>query len=172
MSAGRGTRPHPCARVGIRRAICIAAVVGAALGVSACASIGAGTAVDAAYSAAMREPISDAHALPAELLARVRSVKVLASREGLEGEDRGTVTGLSCKLTAGVFVFRWVWKPALDDVNGQTPEDAAWTQLRIRAVERGADTLVAPRCTHRDGIDWGQNCFESWRCTAQAFATR
>jgi hypothetical protein len=73
------------------------------------------------------------------------------------------------RLTVAVFVFKWVWKRELNDANGLTPEDAARTQVRIKAMQTGANAVVTPNCTHKDGIDWGNNCFESWRCTAQAF---
>ena len=75
---------------------------------------------------------------------------------------------MSCKLTVAVLVFKWTWRPQLNETNGKTPEEAARTQLLLKAMQKGANAVAAPRCTHKDGIDWGNNCFESWLCTGQA----
>jgi hypothetical protein len=136
---------------------------------SGCASIGISHGAEAAYNAAFREKITDTSKLSADEQGRVRQVKVADSAPGPEGTPKGQVVGLACKLTVAVFVFKWVWKPELNDANGLTPEDAARTQLRVKAMQAGANTIVAPSCTHTDGVDWGNNCFESWRCTAQSF---
>ena len=77
--------------------------------------------------------------------------------------------GLSCKLTAALLVFKWVWTPELNEGNGLTPQAAALTQLRIKALLSGANAVVAPSCKRSEGLDWGNNCFESWRCTGQAY---
>jgi hypothetical protein len=69
-----------------------------------------------------------------------------------------------------LFVFKWTWRPELNEKNGQTPEEAARTQLRVKAMQKGADAVAAPSCKHKDGIDWSNNCFESWVCTGQAVA--
>lgn len=136
---------------------------------SGCASIGIAFGAEAGYNAAFREKISDASKLSSEEQSRLVQVKVVESAAGLEGTPKGEVVGLACKLTAALFVFKWVWKPELNEANGLTPENAARTQLRIKAMQNGANAVAAPSCTHMDGIDWGNNCFESWRCTGQAF---
>lgn len=136
--------------------------------VTGCASIGVAYGGEAAYNAAFRATIVDASTLTAQEQARLQQVQVFDARPGLEGKQAGEVVGLSCKLTAALFVFKWTWKPALNEANGLTPEDAARTQLRIKAMQAGANAVVAPRCTHNDAIDWGNNCFESWRCTGLA----
>jgi hypothetical protein len=139
--------------------------------ISGCASVGIGYGGEAAYNAAFRDKITDASKLPAEEQNKLQQVKVIESASGVEGTPKGEVVGLACKLTVAAFVFKWVWKPELNEVNGLTPEDAARTQLRIKAMQAGANAVIAPSCTHKDGIDWGNNCFESWRCTGQAFVT-
>nr|MBP6110742.1 hypothetical protein [Rhodocyclaceae bacterium]MBP6280384.1 hypothetical protein [Rhodocyclaceae bacterium] len=67
-----------------------------------------------------------------------------------------------------LLVFKWTWRPVLNELNGLTPEAAALTQLRLKALKKGANAVAAPVCTHNVGIDWGNNCFESWVCTGQA----
>jgi hypothetical protein len=138
-------------------------------GLTGCAVVGLGYGGDAAYSAAFREKIVEAASLSADEQSRLQQVRVVDSAQGIEGAPKGEVVGLACKLTVAVLVFKWVWKPQLNEANGLTPEDAARTQLRIKAMQAGANAVVAPSCTHKDGIDWGNNCFESWRCTGQAF---
>ena len=137
--------------------------------VTGCASIGAAYGGEAAYNAAFREKVVDASTLSTQELARLQQVKVFDAGPGPEATPTGEVVGLSCKLTAALFVFKWTWKPGLNEANGLTPEEAARNQLRIKAMLSGANAVVAPRCTHKDGIDWGNNCFESWRCTGQAY---
>jgi hypothetical protein len=84
------------------------------------------------------------------------------------GAPKGEVVGLACKLTVALLVFKWNWRPELGDTNGKTPEEAARTQLRLKAMNLGANAVASPICIHKDGIDWGNNCFESWVCTGQA----
>ena len=99
-------------------------------------------------------------------LGRTAFAVALAGR--LEGTPRGKVVGLACKLNAGVFVFEWTWKPELNEANGLTPEEAARNQLRLKAMRTGANAVVVSSCTHKESSDWGNDCFESWRCTGQA----
>lgn len=134
-----------------------------------CASVGMAYGGEAAYNAAFREKITDTSTLSAEERGRLQEVRVLESAEELDGTPKGEVVGLACKLTAALFVFKWVWKPELNEANGLTPEDAARIQLRVKALQGGANAVVAPRCTHKEGIDWSNNCFESWRCVGQAY---
>ena len=139
---------------------------------SGCKSLAAGQGADAAYSAAFREKMYEPSTLSVDEAERLQQVKMIETAAGLEGNFKGEVVGLSCKLTPGVFVFKWIWKPALSEAYGLTPEEAARTQLRLKAMKIGANAVVAPSCTHKDGVDWGNNCFESWRCTGQAFVVQ
>jgi hypothetical protein len=125
---------------------------------------------EAAYNAAFRERIVEPSVLSPEEQSRLQQVRFIDSAAGTGGTPKGEVVGLACKLTAAVFVFKWVWKPELDASSGFTPEEAARSQLRIKAMQIGANAVAAPSCLHKEGIDWGNNCFESWRCTGQAYA--
>ena len=117
--------------------------------ISGCASIGVSYGGEAAYNAAFRERITDVSKLSEEEQRRLRQVRVLESAPGAEGTARGEVVGLACKLTAAVFVFKWVWKPELNEANGLTPEDAARTQLRIKAMQNGANAVRSVSMTLR-----------------------
>lgn len=142
--------------------LCVAPVV------SGCASIGASYGAESVYNAAFRTKIEDVSSKTTNDQLRVRQVKFVDATAGLISTSKGEVLGLSCKLTPAVLVFRWVWRPELNEVNGKTPEEAARTQLLFKAMQLGANAVVAPSCVHKDGIDWGNNCFESWLCTGQA----
>ena len=138
------------------------------LSISGCASIGSAYGVEGAYNAAFRTKIEDASKLPEEEQVRLKEVKFIESAAGLNSPPKGEVVGLSCKLTVALLVFKWTWQPELNETNGKTPEEAARTQLLLKAMQKGANAVAAPSCTHKDGIDWGNNCFESWVCTGQA----
>jgi hypothetical protein len=98
----------------------------------------------------------------------VKQIKFIESAAGLGSTPKGEVVGLACKLTVALLVFKWIWRPELNEINGKTPEEAARTQLLVKAMQMGANAVAAPSCTHKDGIDWGNNCFESWVCSGQA----
>jgi hypothetical protein len=135
---------------------------------SGCASIGAAYGGEAAYNAMFRTKIEDASKLLADDQQKLKQVKFIDSTEGIDTTPKGQVVGLSCKLTVAVLVFKWTWRPELNEMNGKTPEEAARTQLLLKAMQKGANAVAAPSCVHKDGIDWGNNCFESWVCTGQA----
>ena len=135
---------------------------------SGCASIGAAYGGEAVYNAAFRIKIEDASKLPVDEQVKLKEVKFIDSAQSLDSVSKGEVVGLSCKLTVAVLVFKWTWRPELNEVNGKTPEEAARTQLLIKAMQKGANAVAAPSCVHRDGVDWGNNCFESWVCGGQA----
>jgi hypothetical protein len=141
---------------------------GMLLFISGCASIGAAYGVEGAYNAAFRAKIEDASKLPGEEQIRLRKIKFIESAAGLDSTAKGEVVGLACKLTVAVLVFKWTWRPELNETNGKTPEEAARTQLLLKAMQKGANAVAAPSCVHKDSIDWGSNCFESWVCTGQA----
>jgi hypothetical protein len=135
---------------------------------SGCASIGAAYGAESAYNAAFRTKIEDASKLPEDDQVRLKQVKFIESAVDSNGTPKGQVVGLACKLTVALLVFRWTWRPELNETNGKTPEDAARIQLLLKAMRKGANAVAAPRCVHNDGVDWGNNCFESWVCTGQA----
>lgn len=135
---------------------------------SGCASVGIAYGGESAYNAAFREKIEETSKLPEAEQGRLKQIKFIESAEGQGGTAKGEVVGLACKLTVALLVFKWTWQPELGDTNGRTPEEAARTQLRLKAMKRGANAVAAPSCVHKDGIDWGNNCFESWVCTGQA----
>ena len=135
---------------------------------SGCASVGASYGVESAYNAAFRTKIEEATKLSEEERLRLSEVKFVELAQSLGSAPKGEVIGLACKLTVAVLVFKWTWRPELGPVNGATPDEAARTQLRLKAMTRGANAVAGPSCIHKDGIDWGNNCFESWVCTGQA----
>jgi hypothetical protein len=142
--------------------------IGIAAFTSGCASIGASIGVEASYNAAFRAKLEDISKKPIEDQIKTQQVRFLDESPNLAVQQKGQVVGLSCKLTPAVFVFSWVWHPELNEINGMNPEDAARRQLSFKAMQLGANAVVKASCTHRDGIDWGNNCFESWICTGQA----
>jgi hypothetical protein len=137
---------------------------------SGCAAIGAAYGGETAYNAAFRTKIEDPSKLSAIDQLKLKEVKFIGSADSIGGNPKGEVIGLACKLTVAVFVFKWTWRPELNEINGTTPEEAARSQLLLKAMQKGANAVVAPSCIHNDGIDWGNNCFESWVCTGQAVA--
>jgi hypothetical protein len=133
-----------------------------------CASIGIAYGGESAYNAAFRTKIEDLSKLSEEDQARLKQASFIESSSGLDLTPKGEVIGLACKLTVALLVFKWTWQPELNDLNGNTPEEAARTQMLFKAMKNGANAVYAPSCAHKDGIDWGNNCFESWVCTGQA----
>jgi hypothetical protein len=134
---------------------------------SGCAAVGASYGAESAYNAAFRTKIEEAAKLSEAERVRLSEVKFIEQATNL-GIPKGEVVGLACKLTVAVFVFKWTWRPELGDANGKTPEEASRTQLRLKAMNLGANAVASPTCIHKDGLDWGNNCFESWVCMGQA----
>jgi|SRR5450432_1344566 len=133
-----------------------------------CASVGASYGAESAYNVAFRTKIEEAAKLSEAERVRLSEVKFIEPAWSVGGTPKGEVVGLACKLTVALLVFKWTWRPELGDTNGKTPEEAARTQLRLKAMNLGANAVASPTCIHKDGIDWGNNCFESWVCTGQA----
>ena len=156
-----GREVATCARG--RAVVGIVVILGCPL-LGGCAAI----AGDAAYSAAFRTKIEDPSQLPTDELRQLELVQLYNSDQGLSYVSKGRVAGLSCKLSIAPLIPVWVWKPALSELNGKTPEDAAMTQLKIKALKSGGNAVLSPTCTHKDGLDWGNNCFESWMCVGHA----
>jgi hypothetical protein len=138
-------------------------LLGVMLPVSGCA-LSVGRAVDDFYNAHYRTTIEDVSLLSQQDHAKLREVAIIESAADGATASKGQVAGLACKLQAP----NSKWLPALNDENGSTPEEAARTQLRIKALERGANAVVEPSCKHRRVMDWRNNCFESWVCTGKA----
>jgi hypothetical protein len=134
---------------------------------SGCAAVGASYGAESAYNAAFRTKIEEAAKLSDAERLRLSEVKFIEPGPSV-GTPKGEVVGLACKLTVAVFVFKWTWRPELGDANGKTPEEASRTQLRLKAMNLGANAVASPTCVHKQEIDWGNNCFESWICTGQA----
>ena len=145
----------------------IAIWLGVLQSLSGCVAVGASYGVEGGYNAAFRTKIEYASKLSDEEQARLRQVKFSEAAAGPGSTPKGELVGLACKLT-DLLAFKWTWLPELNEKNGKTPEEAARTQLLLKAMQKGANTVAAPSCVHKDGIDWGNNCFDSWVCTGQA----
>lgn len=131
---------------------------------SGCAAIGG----DVAYSAIFRISIEDASSLSADELQELRQIKLYSSDKVVTYVSKGEVKGLSCKLSIAPLIPIWHWKPAMSERNGSTPEEVAMTQLKIKALRAGGNAVLSTACSHNDGLDWGNNCFESWTCAGKA----
>lgn len=129
-----------------------------------CAVVG-----DISYTAAFRTIIEDASKLSTDDLRQLQQIKLYSSGTSLTHTSVGQVKGISCKLSAGLM---WRWKPALSEPNGNTPEEAAMMQLKIKALRAGGNAIVLPLCSHTEGVDLGNNCFESWICAGEAILTK
>lgn len=142
----------------------------AGLGVllNGCAALGSSMGADALYSAAFRIRIEDVATLSPADLDNARSVRVLAAGHGLEVTDLGPVAGLACKLSVAPLIPKFFWYPLLSDDLAPTPEEAARLQLKIKTVRAGGNALIETVCTHHGGIDWANNCFDSWVCKGRA----
>ncbi len=154
---GRGTAgPSP-------HAACVAVFVVSSLA-AGCVAIGA----DAAYSAAFRTKFVDATQLSEHERQQLGAMRIYDSSEALTFASLGKVTGLACSLSVAPLVPVFYWNPPLSDINGKTPQEVAMTQMKLKALKLGASAVVAPSCEHHEWVDWGNNCFESWACTAEA----
>lgn len=129
-----------------------------------CAVVG-----DISYSAAFRTSMEDASKLSTDDLRQLQQIQLYSSGTGLTYMSAGQVEGISCKLSAGLM---WRWKPALSEPNGNTPEEAAMMQLKIKALRAGGNAIVMPVCSHTEGLDLGNNCFDSWICVGEAILTK
>jgi len=136
--------------------------------IGGCAALAAGVAADAAYSAAVRPRMVDADQLSAEEFRLLEQVRWITAAEGRAYTGKGKIVGLACLLAAAPLIPVFRWRPAPSERNGASPEEIAKTQLRIAAMRMGANAVLSPSCTHNDGLDWANNCFESWVCVAEA----
>jgi hypothetical protein len=138
------------------------AVVSAQL--SGCAAV-AGLSADGVYAAAFRTTIVDPSKLTADEQDKVRKVPVLAASEAPAHIAKGPVKGFACKLLG---LSGWRWRPEPSEITGSTPEQAALSQMRIKAVQIGGNAVLLESCTHGDAWDWGNDCFDTWTCIGQS----
>lgn len=96
------------------------------------------------------ERVSD---LSMDQLKQMHDIKLYGSAEGIQYKSMGKVKGLSCKGSA--------W-------SGGSKEEAAMTQLKMKAVKAGANAIFYPTCSHDASVDWGNNCWESVVCVGEA----
>lgn len=143
-------------------------VAGAAVLLNGCASLAASVSANALHSAAFRVKVEDFSKLKPKQLDSASSILLFASGRGLEALDKGPVAGLACKLSVAPFIPKFFWYPPLSDDLAPTPEDAARLQLKIKAVLAGGNAIIEPVCAHHDGIEWANNCFDSWVCKGRA----
>lgn len=91
--------------------------------------------------------------LSLEQLKSVNEVKLISNPDGVDYSSMGKIKGISCKGSA---------------FSGNTSEEAATTQLKIKAVKLGANAVLYPTCSQDASVDWGNNCWESWVCIGEA----
>ena len=96
------------------------------------------------------ERVSD---LTTEQLRQVHSIQLINSDKGLNYKSLGQIKGLSCKGSA---------------LSGDTKEEGAMMQLKIKAIKINANAILFATCSHDASVDWGNNCWESWVCVGEA----
>lgn len=96
------------------------------------------------------ERVSD---LSPQELRNLRNIKFYETDDNIKYTPLGSIKGISCKGSA---------------VSGNTKEDAAMTQLKIKAVKMNANAIFFATCSHDASVDWGNNCWESWVCVGEA----
>ena len=151
----------------VRSLLGLAAVVAASTAASGCAIV-----ADAAYSAAFRTRFVDATKLSSAELRQLAAIEFREAADEREYVSRGKVTGLACSVSVAPLVPVFRWTPPLSDASGRTPKEVAMTQLKMKALKVGADSVLSPSCVHHELVDWGNNCFESWSCSGEAVQTR
>jgi hypothetical protein len=157
------TRAHSIVRGLLRLTVlgasCIA--IGGCAGLAGYAAAQVAMSVALLGHAAMRTRMVDAEGLSAEEFRQLEHVRWVTAAEGRAYTSKGKIVGLACLRTLG-------WRPAPSDRNGASPEEIARTQLRIAAMRNGANAVLSPSCTHKDGGDWVNDCSDSWVCVAEA----
>jgi hypothetical protein len=142
----------------------IALVVTCCSQLSGCAAV-AGLTADGLYAAAFRTTIVDSTMLTAEDQEKARNVKMLAASDAPPHIARGPVKGFACKLFG---LSGSQWRPALSELDGSTPEQAALSQMKIKTVQMGGNAVLLESCIHGDAWDWGNDCFDTWTCIGQS----
>ena len=146
------------------RPACVGILVVISCQLTGCAVL-VGVGADTIYAAAFRTTIVDVSELTREEQDRLQHVEVVSEDSAATRVIKGPVKGFACKLLA---VNGWRWKPPPSDANGATPEAAALTQAKIKAVLLGGNAVVLKSCTHGDAWDWGNDCFDTWTCIGEA----
>ncbi|OOF07960.1 hypothetical protein BZG82_15780 [Salinivibrio sp. PR5] len=83
----------------------------------------------------------------------MNEIEIIQNPSSLKYVSKGKIKGISCKGSA---------------FSGDTSEQAAMTQLKIKAVQLGANAVLYPTCSQDASVDWGNNCWESWVCIGEA----
>lgn len=83
----------------------------------------------------------------------MNEIQTIQNPADLGYSSKGKIKGISCKGSA---------------LSGNTSEEAAMTQLKIKAVKAGANAVLYPTCSQDASVDWGNNCWESWVCIGEA----
>lgn len=83
----------------------------------------------------------------------MNEIKFIQNPDGINYNSKGKIKGISCKGSA---------------ISGNTSEEAAMTQLKIKAIKVGANAVLYPTCSQDASVDWGNNCWESWVCVGEA----
>lgn len=96
------------------------------------------------------ERVSD---LSTDQLRQVHNIKVYDNDQGLKFKSLGQIKGLSCKGSA---------------FSGNSMQEAAMIQLKIKAIKVNANAILYPTCSHDASVDWGNNCWDSWVCVGDA----
>jgi len=86
-------------------------------------------------------------------LKQMNEIILIENPKNIEYDSLGKIKGISCKGSA---------------ISGNTSEQAAITQLKIKAVKLNANAILYPTCSHDASVDWGNNCWESWVCIGEA----
>jgi len=120
-----------------------------------------GSAIGEQVTVAFRTEIVDTATLSAEELQQLSRVRTYSADTTPSYTSLGQLNGLACRDAV-----RWV--PELSRLNGSTPEEAAKTQLKVKVVKVGGNAIRSPTCSNHSVVDWGNNCWASWICTAEA----
>lgn len=94
--------------------------------------------------------------LSSEEIRRFNDMRITRSSGPSDAEIVGRVQGISC---------------AGDGQTGVT-EAEALDQLKLKAAQLGANVVANVACQHRSGVDWTNNCWESYICVGDALRSR
>ena len=92
-------------------------------------------------------------------LRKVNGVNLIKEPKGLDYVFLGKIKGLSCDRRGRSFVYSLF--------SDNTSEEAAITQLKIKAAKLGANAVLNIKCS-ANGIDWANNCWHTWICIGEA----
>jgi hypothetical protein len=89
-------------------------------------------------------------------LRQVHDIQLYDNDKGINYKSLGRIKGLSCKGSSH---------------SGNVSEEAAMTQLKIKAIKLNANAILYPTCSQDSSVDWSNNCWESWVCVGEAART-